>query len=525
MKRLCIKTILLLFASIFMEFEAFAKRTIDVTSIGIKNDGITNNTILFQKIVNNNSYKNTVLYFPAGRYLLGPTILKSDIEIRLDTNATILASTNRLDYGHDDAQALFYAKNERNIILSGKGTIDGQGTALVTDLYQKLESGTITDPTWKTFNPWFQKRPTESNRPKILFFDQVYNIVIDGITIKNGSSWIQDYRNCEKIVINNIKVKSNCYWNNDGIDIVDSKNVVLQNSFFDVADDGICLKSESPDRKCEDIVIDNCKVRSSASAIKLGTASWGGFENIKIKNIHVYDTYRSAIAIESVDGGTVKNIEVENIDAVNTGNGIFIKLGNRNKTNNISQLENIVLKNIKVRIPSSKPDNGYPMEGPVLKFSPLVLNAPETQDWLNRPDIDTSIFQYPHNVFPSSISGLPKHPVKNIRLENIELIYEGGGNKSKAYYPLDSAKFILEGEKYYPEFSMFGELPVSGLYVRHAEKLSFNNVTIRFTNPDFRVVTLFEDVNGLNIQKMNIIGIPKERWMHKIDVQDITFKK
>ena len=33
------------------------------------------------------------------------------------------------------------------------------------------------------------------------------------------------------------------------------------------------------------------------------TASHGGFRNVTIDNIEVYDTFRSAIAIETVDGG------------------------------------------------------------------------------------------------------------------------------------------------------------------------------------------------------------------------------
>ncbi len=67
----------------------------------------------------------------------------------------------------------------------------------------------------------------------------------------------------------------------------------------------------------------NCTIRSSASAVKFGTASHGGFRNIIIENIKVFDTYRSAIAIESVDGGFIENVKVDNITAKNTGNAIF----------------------------------------------------------------------------------------------------------------------------------------------------------------------------------------------------------
>lgn len=124
--------------------------------------------------------------------------------------------------------------------------------------------------------------------------------------------------------MDSVHVFSNTFLNNDGIDVVDCKNARITNYDINAADDGICLKSEDRNRRCENIYVANCKVRSSASAVKLGTASRGGSKNIVIKNIEVYNTFRSAIAIESVDGGVLENIDVQHIHARNTGNAIFI---------------------------------------------------------------------------------------------------------------------------------------------------------------------------------------------------------
>ena len=57
-------------------------------------------------------------------------------------------------------------------------------------------------------------------------------------------------------------------------------------------------------------------MRSSASAVKFGTASHGAFKKITIRNISVYDTYRSAIAIETVDGATLEDIDIRDITAI-----------------------------------------------------------------------------------------------------------------------------------------------------------------------------------------------------------------
>jgi parallel beta-helix repeat protein len=151
------------------------------------------------------------------------------------------------------------------------------------------------------------------------------------IHLQNAATWVQNYKECSNVEIDSVHVFSNTFWNNDGIDLVDCKNARVTNCVINAADDGICLKSENRNSYCENIYVANCKVRSSASAIKFGTASYGGFKKIVIKDIEVYDTYRSAIAIEVVDGGVVDDVQVSNIRAVNTGNAIFIRLGHRNK--------------------------------------------------------------------------------------------------------------------------------------------------------------------------------------------------
>ena len=105
--------------------------------------------------------------------------------------------------------------------------------------------------------------------------------------------------------------------------------------------------------------------------------------------------------------------------------------------------------------------------------------------------------RYPHNVFPSSITGLPGRPVRDVTLENIEITYAGGASKDSAYLSPDSLSTVPEQEAAYPEFSMFGELPASGLYVRHVEGLRMKNWTIHFSTPDFRPAFIFDDVKAL----------------------------
>lgn len=505
-----IKGVFILAGAILFSLAASAQKEFNIINYGAKPDGVTNNVDAIQKAIDDASTEGGgKVLIPAGRFLSGVIHLKSNVELNFDKEAVLFASANRADYGADmKASAFIVAENVKNISITGKGLIDGQCDLLMVDIYKKLRAGKLYDSEWKEFNAWHQRRPAEANRPKIIEFKTCMGITLKNIHLQNSTCWVQKYKNCSDILLDSVYVSSNSFWNNDGIDLVDCKNARVTNCIINSADDGICLKSEDRSKICENIFVSDCKVRSSASAVKIGTASEGGFKNIVVRNIEVYDTYRSAIAIEAVDGGLVQNIEVKNIHAVNTGNAIFIRLGHRNKDGVYSKLRNVVIANVKVQVPKGKPDKGYPMEGPELRYPPdhkfdTAATYESVSPW-NNPGYDTTAIPYPHNIFPSSITGLPGHYVETIKLENIEIIYEGSASKEVNYFPIDSIHSITEAETAYPEFSIFGELPAWGLYVRHVKGLTLKNVQLKFINEDFRAACIFDDVEGLNLTNLSI---------------------
>jgi polygalacturonase len=453
-------------------------RRFSILSYGAKGDGHTDNTRAFQKAIDAASGHGAgMVVVPAGQFVTGVIHLKSNVDLHLEENAVLLGSARRIDYGAGSASALIVADSQQNIAITGRGTIDGQGPLLLKDIYRMLEAGTLQDAEWKTYNPWHQMRPEERNRPKLILFRHCDKVAIRGITLKDGLCWIQDYKDCSDVSIDSITVVSNVMWNNDGIDIVDCRKVRIAHSIINADDDGICLKSESVQGRCENIDIADCTIRSSASAFKIGTASRGVFSNIRVKGLKIYDTYRSAIALETVDGATLENIDVRDVTATNTGNAIFLRLGRRNRNAPAGILRHIYIGNVHVEVPAGKPDKGYDMEGP-----------PEKE---------------PHNIFPSSIVGLPGHPVEDVVLENIEITYPGGSSRDTAYVPVDSISLVPEKEEAYPEFSMFGELPASGLFVRHAKGLRLKRVRFAYKKEEFRPACLFDDVSGLAIDEIN----------------------
>ena len=164
------------------------------------------------------------------------------------------------------------------------------------------------------------------------------------------------------MVLRGLDIFNRAYWNNDGIDLTDCQNVLVEDCKVNSADDGICLKSYDPNSGNDSITIRNCEIRSSASAVKFGSASYGGFRHIRIQGIRVFDTFRSALAIESVDGAVIEDVMADDITATNTGNALFIRLGQRAGERK-GVIRNVRISNLTAQIPFGRPDIDYDLRG------------------------------------------------------------------------------------------------------------------------------------------------------------------
>lgn len=493
MKRFGLSLMFLLGISHFL-----SAQDIDVTSLGAVADGKTLNTSSIQSAIDQvHEAGGGRVLIPEGVFLTGTVVLKSNVELFLAENAVLLGSTNPQHYRKLNRwKGLVMADHQENISITGQGTIDGQGAKLALHIDSLFYIGEIDSADYEL--P--MKRPLAPIRPQVIEMVHCTGITVKGITIKNGACWVSTYDLCDTILIDSIRIESDAYWNNDGIDLVDCKNVIVSNSYINAADDGICLKSytfmKDGTEYCENILIENCTVRSSASAVKFGTASYGGFRNVVIRDIKVFDTFRSAIALETVDGGYLENVLIENITATNTGNAIFIRLGKRSRKHAPGTLENVTIRNVIVEVPFERPDAAYKMQGPALPFF--------------------------HNIFPASITGIPGHYVENVLLENIEIRYPGKGNPAYAIMPLWRLEQVPEQIGLYPEFSMFGELPAWGFYVRHVKGLTMKNIRLSIGEADYRPAMVFDDVQDLLITDLAVEGDDKPEPIFLHHTEDVT---
>lgn len=448
------KTILLAVSLLFVA--SLQAATIDITRRGAKGNGITDNTTIIQKAVDECSQKGggTVLV-PSGTYLIRPIELKSDVNLHLDFGAILLGSNRLADYDNafpykggsmNQSSGLLFARGQKNISLTGFGTIDGQGGSKTFQFGNDADGG--------------------PKRPKIVYLVDCKGVVVTDLTLRNSAYWVQHYEKCEDVTIRGLKVFSHCNYNNDGLDI-DAKNATISDCYIDVEDDAICFKSDHPDF-CENITVTNCVTASNCNAIKFGTASHGGYRNIAVSNcvvrraaednirhwskqlehISADVTVISGIAIEMVDGGIIDGITVSNISMFDVQTPIFIRLGDRHRT---FRKEGGVLKNVNI--------------------SNVVATA--------------------QSLIACSITGVESSSVENVSINNVQISYPGGGTPEMITKP------VPEMTKSYPENRMFGNtLPAAGFYVRHAKNVRFNNVRFSAAKPDARPLFYLDDVTG-----------------------------
>jgi polygalacturonase len=439
----------------FVYHNTYARITI--TDLGAKGDGVTDNTEIIQKAIDQCSGTSAgTVIVPPGKYLTRPLFMRSNVRLHIEAGAELLGSTRLKDYSDvfpvlkgKESPALIYAENKENISVTGHGTINGQGG------HAEFQHGNDS-----------QGGP---RRPKIIYFRKCKNVTVTDITLRNSAYWTQDYEQCDGVFIRGVKVYSHCNYNNDGLDI-DSRNVIVSDCYIDTDDDALCFKSDFSS-VCENITVSNCVLASNCNAIKFGTASLGGFRNITVTNCVVRSasednirkwktnkatafagiqrdtTVLAGIALESVDGGVMDGISVSNVLMSGVQTPVFIRLGDRRRTYSKGNVS--ILKNIQIH----------------------------------------HIIAQSESLIACSVTGVPGSYAENISLRDIHITAPGGGTKVQA------EETVKEAEKGYPENRMFGSvLPASGFYVRHVKNITFQNVSVITRKPDIRPVFYFDDV-------------------------------
>jgi polygalacturonase len=455
----------------------------DVRAFGATGDGKSIDSSAINKAIEAaaNAGGGTVL-FPAGTYHSFSIRLKSNVALYLSQGATILAAETPAtgnegydpaesnapwesyqDYGHNHwHNSLIWGEDLHDVTICGPGLIYGKG----------LSRG------WANEQP-LAESPRVGN--KAIALKNCRNVILRDFSILKGGHFGILATGVDNFTIDNLKIDTN----RDGMDIDCCKNVRVSNcSVNSPWDDGICPKSSFAlgyARATENLTITNCYVTGTyelgtlldgtfkkfppgqrvprTGRIKCGTESNGGFKNITISNC-VFEGC-GGFALESVDGALLEDIAITNItmrDIINTP--IFVRLGSR------------------MRGPQGVPVG----DARRILFSNIVsYNSASHQAVL--------------------ISGIPGHPVEEIRFNNLYLHHQGGGDAQAANLQ------VPEKEDAYPDPHMFGPLPAHGFYLRHVKNVELTDVEIASAAPDLRPAFVLEDVHEADFFR---IKVPKD---------------
>lgn len=189
---------------------------------GVKSDGTTNNTRSIQKAVDFISENGGgELAFYVGRYLTGTIHLKSNVTIVIKEGAALMASTSPYDYDYvNGTAALIVADTAKNIGITGKGLIDGQGTLVTGHYNTQAAQGNLA--------------AGKNTVPALIYMNGCTGVTVEGILLNNSAEDVAIFNNCTDVTVTGITVDSKLNPATAGVVLEGCTNVKLNESFIDV---------------------------------------------------------------------------------------------------------------------------------------------------------------------------------------------------------------------------------------------------------------------------------------------------
>ena len=166
-------------------------------------------TAPIQRAVDAASEHGGVVLLAQGDYVSGTVVMRSGICLESRAGARLLGSTDLRDYPEHRArrltvqdtsmgmhQSLIFAEGCSHICLRGGGIIDGRGNP-----------GSF---------PGEETAQGTPGRPFLLRMIDCRHVHIACLTMKNASCWMQNYLNCENLLLEGLTVRNHANYNNDG---------------------------------------------------------------------------------------------------------------------------------------------------------------------------------------------------------------------------------------------------------------------------------------------------------------------
>ncbi len=381
----------------------FPRRDFHVTRFGAVGDGKTDCTDAFRKAIAacSRAGGGRVLVSP-GIFLSGPIHLRSNVNLHVAAAATIKFSQDPTRYlppvfsrweGMEllNYSPFIYAFEQRNIAITGDGTLDGQSHTEAwwpwsgssrygwkegapnarkarTALVEMIEQGVPV--TERVFGEGHYLRPQ---------FIQPYrcqNVLIEGVTIKNSPMWEIHPVLCRNVTVQRVTISSHGP-NNDGCNPESCTDVLIKDCDFNTGDDCIAIKSgrNADGRRlnvpAQNIVIQGCRMRDGHGGVTIGSEISGGVRNVFAENCHMDSpNLDHALRVKNnamrgglLDGLYFRNIEVGQVSHAAITIDFNYEEGERGKF--IPVVRNFMVNDLK----SGKSKHALDVQG--LKHAPI----------------------------------------------------------------------------------------------------------------------------------------------------------
>jgi polygalacturonase len=326
----------------------FPNRDFDITKYGAVGDGTKDCSKAIQEAIAACSQAGGGrVLVPAGVFLTGPIHLRSKVNLHVSEGATLRFITDPSRYlpavytrweGVEgmNYSPFIYAFDQKDVAVTGAGTLDGQANAENWWWWNgsPFYGGGREKPNQMTARARLFKMgdtdvPVKDRiigdggylRPNFVQFYHCQNVLIDGVTVKNSPMWQIHPVLCTNVTVRGVTMASHGP-NNDGCNPESSRDVLIENCFFDTGDDCIAIKSgRNRDGRrvgvpSENIIIRNCRMKNGHGGVTIGSEASGGVRNVFAENCQMDSPELDRalrLKTNSVRGGFIENVFMRNV--------------------------------------------------------------------------------------------------------------------------------------------------------------------------------------------------------------------
>jgi polygalacturonase len=328
---------------------AFPNRDFNVTRYGAKDDGKADCTEAFAKAISEASRAGGGrVVVPPGTFLTGAIHLKSNVALHVREGATVkfipdprlypVVLTRFEGLECMNYSPFVYAHGQRNIGITGSGTLDGQATCEhwwpwsgkagcgpnTGDKNQRKARTALMEMAERDV-PVEKRVMGEGGylRPQFIQPYRCQNVLIEGVRIVNSPMWEVHPVLCTNVTVRNLTVVTHGP-NNDGCNPESSRDVLIEKCLFDTGDDCIAIKSgRNRDGRrlhtpSENIVVQGCTMKDGHGGVTMGSECSGDIRNVFAQDCRMDSPNLDRVLrfkTNAVRGGVIENVYMRNVQA------------------------------------------------------------------------------------------------------------------------------------------------------------------------------------------------------------------